>query len=292
MEMHSYRMPRKETLIMPVGDIQWAGDDADVALNMLKRHIQWGIEHDAWFIGMGDYIDAFSPSQRHAIQTAVRYDTAKKVINQTADNLVEQIYNEALRGSEGRWLGLLEGHHFHEFPEGDTSDMRLAKMLKTVHLGTAAYVRLRYEKSDGNWNEVLVWCHHGVGSGTRAGSAATKMELLPAYWDGDIFLMGHHHRKFAVPMDRVVPAWPKVGVQPPRLLHRTVMLVGTGGFLKGYPAQHRIGNIPRGTYVAQRLLPPVALGGVLVKIRPRWKQPSRSEGPRTGYWLPDISAEV
>jgi len=43
--------------IIPIGDIQWNGRPAAVALDLLKRTIDVGMKQGAWFIGMGDYID-------------------------------------------------------------------------------------------------------------------------------------------------------------------------------------------------------------------------------------------
>src|SRR5688572_14554853 len=113
---------------------------------MLKRAIEWGVEKGAWFIGMGDYVDAFSPSNRQRIRSAALYDTAQSMIDQKAESLVTELYEEALKPSKGRWLGLLEGHHYHQFSAGMTTDMLLADMLGTKHLGTAAYVRMVFKR--------------------------------------------------------------------------------------------------------------------------------------------------
>ena len=106
---------------MPVGDIQWTGLKGETVVSMLRRHIEWGVEHGAYFLGMGDMIDFASPSNRQALRAAALYDNAQQVIDDAARNLVHELYETVLKPSKGRWLGLLEGHHFTQFRDGTTS---------------------------------------------------------------------------------------------------------------------------------------------------------------------------
>lgn len=290
MELQSYEIPVAECpelILMPVGDFQYTGtkyDSCDV--DKLKRHIEWGIEHKAWFLGMGDYIDFASPSNRQKLRAAGLYDTAEDVIEERAVTLTEEIYEKALKGSEGRWLGLLEGHHYSQLRDGTTTDQYLANKLKTRFLGTCAYVRLIFSGSKTKRGNVTIWCHHGVGSG-RIGAPLNKLELLPAYWDADIYLMGHQSKKVAAPLDQIRPLWKGSG--EPRLTHRTILIAGTGGFSRAYLAGHRQGGTPRGGYVEKGMMSPVALGGVVVKVRPRWKY---DRAGKCQYWSPDLSIEM
>lgn len=286
MELVTKRFPAtKELLLMPVGDIQWAGDEAEVALGMLKRHIKWGVDHDAYFIGMGDYIDTFSPSNRTKLTGAALYDTALKAMDRDAEARIKEIYNLALKPSKGRWLGLLEGHHYHEFRDRTTSDQLLAKMLDAPFLGTSAYVRLVFPKSNNSSSAgaVTIWCHHGQGSSSAAGGAVNRLSRVISTWDADIYLMGHHHKVGAQPMDYIRPIFPNHGA--PRLMHATKLLVATGSFLKGYIVGRKDGPVPRGGYVESAMMNPVQLGAPLVKIRPRWEGDS-------DLWAPDFGAEV
>lgn len=291
MELVSHAIPVKSLnqppfLLMPVGDVQYAGRDDSVAMGMLKRHIEWGVKEGAYFLGMGDYIDWLSPSNRQRLQTAALYDTAMKVADEAAERLVDELYEKALKPSKGRWLGMLEGHHFHEFRDGTTSDQLLADRLGARFLGTSGYVRLVFHYGTRR-GPVLIWCHHGAGGGGREASVLNKLDQLPARFAGDIFLMGHHHKKGNAPIDYVMPVFDQRG--GPHLQYRTKILAGTGGFLKGYIAGNRHGRVPRGNYVEQKMLPPVSLGGVLVRIRPRWDGPFKNGN---GLWRPDMSVEA
>jgi hypothetical protein len=280
---------RQELLIMPVGDIQWAGEDEEVALTMLQKHIRWGVEHDVWFVGMGDYIDTFSPSNRSRLSGAQLYDTATRALDRDAEKRTRELFDRALKPSKGRWLGLLEGHHFHEFRDRTTSDQLLAGWLDAPFIGTNAYIRLLFSQRpsrggrNGGGGAVDIWVHHGTGSSSTAGGALNRLERVAKAFDADIYMMGHQHTKDAKPLDYVRPIYPSNGA--PRLEHATKLLVVTGSFLKGYVVGRRDGPVPRGGYVEQKMLNPVALGGVLVKVRPRWVGPHE-------HWHPDLGAEV
>ncbi len=288
MELVSHVVPQKTKgkdtfLLMPVGDIQWYGDRKGVALGMLKRHIAWGVKNGAWFLGMGDYSDAFSPSNAERLRNASLYDTAKRVIDDASEKLVRELYAEALAPSKGRWLGMLEGHHYHTFRNGMTSDMLLADMLQAKFLGTSAYVRLVFQYAGNHRGSVVIWCHHGRGSGKSLASPINYLEGMASSYAGDIFLMGHQHKKIGGPIDYIEPVWSGNG--EPSIRHRTKILACTGSFLKGLVVGSRDGIVPRGGYVEQGMMRPVSLGGVLVRIRPRWVGPGLSE------WLPDMSVE-
>jgi hypothetical protein len=282
----------EEILVMPIGDIQHSGRNSEIAMGMLKRHIQWGVDRGAWFIGMGDYIDFMSPSNRVRYANAGLYDTTMKSVDDKAASLVEDLYLQALAPSKGRWLGLLEGHHFHEYRDGTTSDQDLARRLDAPFLASCAFVRLVLSMTKTRRGNVVIWAHHGVGGGGTLGSPLNKLENLLKTWEADIYLMGHHHKKVAGPVDHIQAEW-GVGTGRPHLVHRTKIIACTGSFLKGYAqtdpepvvkgGRDRAAATIRGGYVEQRMLNPVALGGVLVKIRPRYTD---------GAWSPDLNVEL
>lgn len=291
MELVSHRLDVRtrqedEILLMPIGDIQWFGEHATVALGQLRKAVEWGISNNAYFIGMGDYIDSFSPSNRQKLRGAAFYDTALSVIDQKAEQLVKELFDEALAPTVGRWLGMLEGHHFHEFRDGTTSDQMLCKMLGSPFLGSSAYIRLVLSRSTGSgMQDIKIWCHHGAGGGSTVGAPLAKLEKVASQWDGDIFLMGHQHKKVGAPLLYMKPFFPDRG--SPKLVEMTRIVACTGSYLKGYTEFSKQGNVPRGGYVEQKMLNPVALGGVVIKIRPRWIDTAQGE-----VWQPELKVEA
>ena len=118
-------LPWKKTYVVPVGDVQLGAGGVD--LDTLRRDIERGLEHDAWFIGMGDYVDVASPSGRRKILAAGFYDSVVSALEGKAEEHIDE-FLKVVEGTEGRWLGLLQGHHYYEFGDGTTSDTRSALM--------------------------------------------------------------------------------------------------------------------------------------------------------------------
>lgn len=262
METIRIRLPWKDTVIAPIGDLQWNGDRNEIALDLLKKHIDRALGMNAYFLGMGDYIDFMSPSNRARLQSADLYDGPLKTMDDAAMRLVTDVAT-ILKPTSGRWLGLLEGHHFYQLSSGITTDMKLAEMLGTRHLGTCASLTLSFE----NRGTVILWAHHGMGSG-KAHAPIMKLENLAPYWQADIFLIGHMTKVASAPLNRCYPVFPAksdIGYQK----HRKYYVTGTGGWSKGYMDQSRQGQVPRGGYVERKMLNPVCLGAPLVRLVPQ-----------------------
>lgn len=247
----------KKLVIAPLGDIQWSGLKGSTARDHLTRHIDRCMALDAWFIGMGDYTDFASPSNRAALRASKIYDTAEEVLEKASENLVDEVFERFLAPTVGRWLGLLEGHHFYEFG-GQTSDMMLAEKLKTRPLGSSAYIHLKTAN-------VTLWAHHGSGGGMLPSAPLNKLYHVAAGLVGaDVYLMGHTTKLSAVRLSRPQPRWRST----PDLTHRDVMLVNTGGFSRSNVPGSRRGRIPRGDYAEQGMMTPSPLSAPLVHVYP------------------------
>jgi hypothetical protein len=185
------------------------------------------------------------------------------VIEKAGERLVDQAY-ELLKPTVGKWLGIHEGHHFQEFADGTTSDMRLASLLKTRHLGTSAFNHLVFTRGK-TARAVDIWSSHGCGGGNSPAAPVNKLDsrILPAY-DADIYLVAHMTRMASTVVNRIVPSW---GGKEPRLHHKGLHLVGTGGFSRAIQVGKRQGLVPRGSYVEQAMMRPVALGAPTIRIR-------------------------
>lgn len=181
-------------VIAPLGDIQWNGAKGPTAIDTLQRHLDKAMKLNAWFIGLGDYIDFMSPSNRQRLTGAALYDEALNSIDDRALDLVLELYQRFLKPTKGRWLGMLHGHHYSQLQTGETSDQRLCQLLETRFLGTSAYVRIQFtrpHKGKGRSNVVL-WAHHGCGGGMTAGAPLNKLEqMASAFPAADVYIMGH-----------------------------------------------------------------------------------------------------
>jgi hypothetical protein len=306
MELLNLKIPwtnsdHRPIVIAPLGDIQWAGKNGPTSKALLKEHIAKCQELGAYYVGLGDYIDFASPSNRLRIKGAALYDTAEDVISEKALDLVLELYQEYLQPTKGRWLGMVHGHHWYPMKSGDTSDQRLCQLLDTTFLGTSAYIRVTFLKklykpghSPPSLN-ITMFVHHGSGGGQKGYAPLMKLENLLPYWDADIFLLGHMTKIAAAPINRITPRW--VGPNSPDLVHRKIHIVGCGGFAKGYDLGVMQGTIPMGGYVEQKMMNPTMLGAPIIRIVPRIsqkEQPRKANGARSKKitWSPEVTVEV
>jgi hypothetical protein len=250
---------------MPLGDIQFGSEGCDIG--MLNEYINRGLEDDCLFVGMGDYLDFMSPSNRERLAQARLYDDSANLIDEWAGKHVEQL-QEILAPTKGRWLGLLEGHHTFEFQDGTTSDMRLASFLETKFLGDCALIRLTFEDTNKRAQTCFIWGHHGEGSSSSIAGPLSKLERVANHFEADVYLMAHHHKAVTALLNRLYTTTKG----EPRLINRRKALVGTGSFLRGYMQGSKAGTRPAGGYVEQKMMMPVALGASIVTIEPVHKE--------------------
>ena len=274
MQLHSTDLSWKKTHVVPLGDIQWIGEGHySVSLGKLRENIARALEYEkqgdrVLFLGMGDYIDFMSPSNRARLQQADLYDTALDAIDQKAMELTQEIYDLALAPTKGKWIGLVEGHHYKQLATGETTDMVLCRMLGTPFLGTSAVVRLNFRHKDGYSMPVVLWVHHGCGGGQTSYYPIARLEKVHADWEGiDVFLMGHTTKQGAVPKNRIRPVWGSR--RPGDLKHRSAYLVGTGGYSKSYAEFSMQGRVPRGGYAEKGMMSAAVLGSPVIHIEPK-----------------------
>lgn len=256
--------PHQKALLMPVGDVHAFSDGWPE--KRFREHIQWGVDRGAYFLGMGEYLDFTSASQRVLLDDLREHQHAHldRMIRGDVARLADMI-----APSKGQWLGLLEGHHYHQFVDGTTSDQYLCQLLGTAFLGTSALLSLQMLENgeDRRSAEVLVFAHHGAarGGARKQGGKLNRLEDLLTWVEADIYLMGHDHSKVNAPMDRLYRT------RSGHLYHRTKIMARTGGFMVGWegkrpqPLTVRAGE-SRGSYVEQGALGPSSLGGPVFSI--------------------------
>jgi hypothetical protein len=85
--------------LIPIGDLHVGSDGFN--LEALSRTIRKGMDEGCWFVGMGDMIDFMSAGNRQRQIQAGLYDTARNIIDDAADQLVEKV-KAVLKPSIGR----------------------------------------------------------------------------------------------------------------------------------------------------------------------------------------------
>lgn len=274
----SLTLPMEEIKLMPIGDIQYGAQGCDV--DRLKRHIKWGVEQGCYFVGLGDYIDLMSPSNRRKYAEAGFYDVVKEAMVDYVGKKEREL-EKILAPTRGRWFGLIKGHHMFDFEDGTTSVSRLANFLDCPELGDCAFITLNLVDEKGKICPVKLWLHHGKGGGVTPGAPLNTLMHVAARFFAHVYLMGHTHTKVTTSIPFVDHVF-KNG--KPKFQSVNRYLVSTGGFLKGYDEGTKdLGGHPAGSYIEAGMLAPVALGGTLIYIRPRF---------RNGAPCPDITVSV
>ena len=277
MELASVTVPKREPLIVPVSDTQVGPEEADT--KGFRKFIERTLEHDnVVYLGLGDYTDMGTPSNRKTIAKAMAedgiYDTVVDALEGQAETHIETFLS-LVEGTEGKWVGLLAGHHWYQVLDGSTSDTRICQALGTRFLGNAAMVRVRYategrggKKTHMQAPETNIWMHHGKGGGKLPGNPLNQLADMTRGFDADVFLQGHHHRSAATKVQRLRPRWAKEDDGNHTLVDKDMILGVTGGWLKGYMEGRKRGLHPEGAYPEKGMLVPLTLGGIVIRAFP------------------------
>lgn len=253
-------LPWEETILLPIADVQIGTQG--VALKRLRTHIEWGLANNAWFVGLGDYVDVMSPSNRVAWAALYKYDSVEQAMVDHAESSIAKFLH-VVRGTEGRWIGVGEGHHFYDFGDGTTTDSRIADALGARHAGSLANVRLTFRQGH-RVSHCWVCFTHGKGHGKFQGAVLNTLEDLAGFVEADIYIMGHQTKMPTAPKPRLYGT----NTKDPQLVSRGKLLVGAGGWYEGYLQGRTERGVPRGGFVERGLMPPVSLGGPIIRIKP------------------------
>jgi hypothetical protein len=246
----------QHSILMPMGDMHYGV--ADFPTERLKTNTQWAIDRGCLFLGMGDYLDFASATQRN-ITNSLRGATSEQ-IDDMVKIVIEEFY-KILEPTTGKWIGLLEGNHRWTFQDATTADQYLCSLLKCDFLGTSAVIRANPTNAPrGHYEaDTVIFAHHGIGSSRKLGGHLNRVEDLLAWIDADIYLMGHSHAKIFAPLDfqYITPD----GIHT----HRTKLIARTGSWYKGYSSGAPLplteaGYKSRGTYIEAQAYMPTALG--------------------------------
>lgn len=267
MQIVDVSLPGKTLKLAPVGDFQYGAQGCDVG--KLKRHIAYGVRRKWWFLGMGDYIDHFSPSNKRALVAAKTslYDSAVELLDDAIRSRCRDLVDDVLHKSAGRWIGMVHGDHIWEFSDGYNSDAWIADELGAEYLGTAAIVRISLEEAP-DVPPLRVLATHGRGSSVSSTGKTLHLERLLTAFDVDIVLMGHSHLKYGFPVDKLKAVTLPDGT--PKLVNETKILGITGSFYNGYQyGQTNSAGLPTGSYPEHAAMRPIPTGGIVIDARPK-----------------------
>lgn len=245
--------------LIPVGDIH---RDSDMfADSHWEEFLSYAkAQKNALFLGMGDYTDGVSTSERIVLSDFGLHDTTRNTLKDVYKGVSKTLVNE-LGFMRGRVIGLIGGNHYFDFGDGNTTDHLLAAALQTKFLGVCSLIRLSLKFKGTNKAVSLdIFAHHGKGGGSTPGAQFNTIEKMLNSADADIYLMGHTHGKGCIPSSpRIKLVDDKKGGVIVR--ERTPWLGRTGSFLKAYESGKASYNVDAGRS-------PCALGWIEFEITP------------------------
>ena len=240
----------EEIQLVPFGDVHYGcANYAKASFNKWCKEVQK--LSNPYFIGMGDYFDAVSASERRSLRTASLHDQTYKMLNDQAEQR-EKDFVKQISFMKGRTLGLLGGNHEWEYPDGTCSTEKLARELGGEYLGVGTLFNLTLERGTKRI-PLILHAHHGKGGGGTSGGSLNRVAKGQLGFEADIHLMGHDHQLVGGVSTRIrlTPA--------NRIVHRYVWSGRTASFLKGYPEGEP-------SYAVDAGYMPGPLGGVFFKL--------------------------
>ena len=250
-----------EIHIYPICDVQVGGVGVD--LKGFQEYVDEAMADPlARFVGVGDYTDGVSPSNRRLLQAAFKtgglYDTPQKMMAEAATTQVNE-FLDIVKPTAGRWDFLLEGHHFWEYETLSASENRrfrttdddIATRMFCPNLGRgSAMISYKFRGSE---VPLRMYVRHGEGSGQSFAAPLNQLERQMRAFNAHIYLIGHHHKLVAgaaVKLDEAPEAETQLAATDARL-------VAAGSWLRGF--------VPNETsYAEAGMMVPLATGAPII----------------------------
>lgn len=253
--------------LIPFGDVHRSAPLCHV--EKWKEFCSWAkTKKNAYFLGMGDYDDLASASERRLLNGQDLHDSTIDTLEELYNKHTARFYKE-IEFMKGKCVGIMGGNHFAEFQSGITSDQKLADLLGTKYLGSSCFVRLVFHCETKHHCSMVVdlWAHHGMGAARLIGGSLNRVQQMAESAEADIYLMGHDHKKSVGFTTRLCL---KEGKGSIKLSQRKVLHARTGSFLKGYVEGRK-------SYIVDKAMNPTDLGVVKIELTPRRLQDNGDE---------------
>ena len=227
---------------------------------------------DAWFFGMGDYLDSTSTTERECL------GHINKQMHETFRNDVSalqlakcELFADECDFMRGRIVGMLNGNHYFEFAHGQNSDQKICELLGTKYLGVCSFVRLNFDNC-GRTCSRDIYAHHGMGAARLIGGSINRVQQMAEGAEADIYAMGHDHKRIGTPGQcrLFLSRSNRDGL---KIEYREPVILRTGSFLASYEP----GEV---NYNVDACRPPSSLGHVEVLITVRDGRPKETRPDR------------
>ena len=234
--------------IKPIADVHIGNTACDI--RAFKQFLA-NSDDKTYFVGIGDLYDGINVKDK-------RY---RKITDASiSDAVIDEQVNKGIKILEpykDRILGLGLGNHEDTMLKYGTDMIdRTCESLGVKHLGYSGLLKLILRTKTGRGRTVVIRYHHGWGGSSRTlGGDITKYARELIYWDADIYLFGHNHKKSTEEVARL-------GMAGMKLISKPIIICLCGTFQKTYIP----GVVP--PFAEKSGFAPISIGGVRIKIRP------------------------
>ena len=225
-----------------------------------RDFLEWARNKErAYFIGLGDYVDLASSSERNSIKTGKFHESTLMTLEELYIKHINDFHKD-IEFMSGRCIGLMEGNHYAEFRDGTTSTQQLCRLVKCNYLGVSAFIRLSI-RWKGMSSKIDIWAHHGKGAARLIGGSLNTVKQMGEQAEADIYLMAHDHKKSVGMTSRLRLTDSRGNIS---LSHRKQIYARCGSFLRGYVPDEV-------SYVADGNLNTTDMGIVKIELTPQRK---------------------
>lgn len=251
----------KPWLIRPFGDVHHdsANHNSKVwraFLNEAKADLDQ-YEGRVLFLGMGDYGDFASSSERYELSAAKTHDGTKDRLDRLAKQDADSFLRDILFMKD-RMIGLIEGNHHWVFQNGMTSTQYLCDQLGCKYLGGLSVIQLVFNISESTICLDIVAAHL-LKTAQKLGTSINQVEALLSSFFADIAIGAHDHNRFALPTKPII--YVSHGHGKFKMKWKDRYVARSGSFLNTYRDGEKAYPVPTG-------MPPSALGTVKFIITP------------------------
>ena len=252
--------------LLPIGDIHRFAPLCDEERYL--EYLEWAkTKKRKLILGMGDYDDLASASERHLLHNRNLHDSSIETLDNFYKSQTDRFIDE-WKPFKDDIIGMVEGNHYAELVGGFTTTQYMCNELSCKYLGVSSFIRLSFRpKNRKTRSKVDIWVHHGKGASRKVGGSLNRVEDMAMSADADIYLMGHDHKKSAAFITQMQL---NNGGGNLKLSQKKKLLARTGSFLKGYVPGKK-------SYVADMALNPADLGTIKIELTPRRLQKSAGD---------------
>jgi hypothetical protein len=244
----SYSKVGEVFYLKPFFDIHWGSTACDE--KKFKSDLAATCDNTYYWFG-GDVFDSIIVGD-HRYRKSGDKSAGDAIVDENLDEM-----SAILEPYKNRIVGISRGNHEDTITKRCGTDIiaRLCRRLGVNDGGYSGLFRISFRTAQGRGRTVVVRYHHGWGGGSRtAGADLTKYSKDVAYWDADVFLYGHVHR-------RQTDSVPRIGLCGDALVSKPKIMAICGTYLKTYTGSKQP------TYSELKGYAPVEIGGVCISIK-------------------------